>query len=105
MVAGKYAENAGAAVSKFTAKAFIDDKPIETPTETYEEASKLYWAYRGMASCDAAYIYEGDRIRESWSESYDRYLASQESRIEDCDNCGAPLTDEDGICPECGVVR
>lgn len=92
-------------MSKFIAKAFIDDKPIETPAATYEEASALYWAFRGTRGCDAAYIYEGDRIRESWSQSYDDYLESQESRIESCDNCGAPLTDEDGICPECGAVR
>lgn len=70
---------------QFSAKAFINGLLVETPAATYEVAKDIYWSYRETPGCDAAYIYEGDRIRESWSQSYDDYMASTEGVIDEDD--------------------
>ena len=51
-------------------------RPVVTPVAAMEEARRLFDSYVENPNCDAAYIYEGERIVDSWSESYDRYMAS-----------------------------
>lgn len=59
-----------------TVKAFVDWQPIETPVGSMAEAVKLFERYTVTPYCDSAYIYQGDRIVQSWADEYGRWLAS-----------------------------
>ena len=49
-----------------------------------EEAVKLFEGYTNTFGCDSAYIYQGERIVQSWAEEYGRWLDSQNE--DDCED-------------------
>lgn len=87
---------------ELTVKAFIDDKLVVAPATGKEDAIRQFDGYRTTVGCSAAYIYQEDRIVQSWDQSYDDYLEAQESTIGSCPTCCAPVFDDQERCDECG---